>query len=85
MTQFSEVAKEYGFDVDLNFRGHGIGAYLHEQPHVSHTYEKIMDDVILEPGMVFTIEPILTLMDSRKILYMGKDNFSYVSLCNPSA
>lgn len=44
-----------------------------------------MDKVKLKPGMVFTIEPILTLMDSRKILYMGSDNFSYVSLCNPSA
>ena len=35
--------------------------------------------------MVFTIEPILTLMDSAKLLMLAKDEFSYVSFCNPSA
>jgi hypothetical protein len=44
-----------------------------------------MDLIELKPGMTFTIEPIFTLMDSSKILYLGSDKFSYVSLCNPSA
>lgn len=35
--------------------------------------------------MVFTIEPIVTLIDSNLLLFLANDKFSYVSFANPSA
>ncbi|XP_055851578.1 methionine aminopeptidase 1D, mitochondrial [Episyrphus balteatus] len=41
------------------FIGHGIGSYFHGPPEILH-YKNSMPG-IMEPGMTFTIEPILTL------------------------
>ncbi|UKK01227.2 methionine aminopeptidase [Theileria orientalis] len=41
-----------------NLSGHGIGRNFHENPYVLHEYND--SDVVMEPGMVFTIEPIVT-------------------------
>ena len=38
--------------------GHGIGAVFHEEPQVLH-YGKAGTGEVLEPGMCFTIEPML--------------------------
>jgi len=38
--------------------GHGIGKQFHEEPQVLH-YGKAGTGVILEPGMTFTIEPMI--------------------------
>lgn len=35
--------------------------------------------------MVFTIEPIVAMIDSSLLLFMAEDQFSYVSYANPSA
>lgn len=59
-----------------------VSDYIPNNLHLDHPD---MDSIELKPGMTFTIEPILTLMDSGKIIYLAGDNFSYVSLCNPSA
>jgi Xaa-Pro aminopeptidase len=36
--------------------GHGLGLEVHEEPRVSRPSARV-PDVVLEPGMVFTIEP----------------------------
>ncbi|CDR98007.1 methionine aminopeptidase I, putative [Babesia bigemina] len=41
-----------------NLVGHGIGRNFHENPIIHHADNE--SDVIMEPGMVFTIEPIVT-------------------------
>ncbi len=41
--------------------GHGIGRGFHEKPQVLHYYSAKEDDVILQPGMTFTIEPMINL------------------------
>ncbi|XP_955153.1 methionine aminopeptidase, putative [Theileria annulata] len=41
-----------------NLCGHGIGRNFHENPIISH--EENDSEVLMEPGMVFTIEPIVT-------------------------
>lgn len=43
------------------------------------------EKVEMKPGMVFTIEPLLCLMDSNLLLFLANDQFSYVSYANPSA
>ncbi|NKI35325.1 type I methionyl aminopeptidase [Wenzhouxiangella sp. XN79A] len=40
--------------------GHGIGRVFHEPPQVLH-YGRPGDGVVLEPGMTFTIEPMVNL------------------------
>ncbi|ORM41286.1 Methionine aminopeptidase 1 [Babesia sp. Xinjiang] len=54
----SEYLEERGCYVLPNLVGHGIGRNFHENPMVHHTAND--SDVIMEPGMVFTIEPIVT-------------------------
>jgi methionyl aminopeptidase len=51
-------AEKNGFSVVREFCGHGIGRKFHEEPQVLH-YGKAGTGVILEPGMVFTIEPMI--------------------------
>jgi len=51
-------AESHGFSVVKEFCGHGIGRRFHEEPQVLH-YGKRGDGITLEPGMVFTIEPMI--------------------------
>lgn len=51
-------AEKHGFSVVREFCGHGIGRKFHEEPQVLH-YGKPGTGVQLEPGMVFTIEPMI--------------------------
>ena len=47
-----------GYSVVEEFCGHGIGMTMHEDPYVFHFKTK-EDTVLIVPGMVFTIEPML--------------------------
>jgi methionyl aminopeptidase len=51
-------AEAHGFSVVREFCGHGIGRKFHEEPQVLH-YGKRGEGLRLEPGMVFTIEPMI--------------------------
>jgi methionyl aminopeptidase len=51
-------AEAHGYSVVRQFGGHGVGLAFHEEPHVSH-YGKRGTGPRLEPGMVFTIEPMI--------------------------
>ena len=53
-------AENDGYTVLKNFIGHGIGRNIHEEPAVLHCGEPGTGRPVV-PGMVFTIEPILTL------------------------
>jgi len=54
----TDIGKKNGYGVVREFAGHFIGRELHMPPNVSHNINKI--EVVLKPGMTFTIEPILT-------------------------
>jgi methionyl aminopeptidase len=51
-------AEAEGFSVVRNYTGHGVGFALHEPPIVPH-YGRKGTGVILEPGMVLAIEPMI--------------------------
>ena len=51
-------AEAMGFSVVREFCGHGIGRRFHEEPQVLH-YGRAGTGVRLEPGMIFTIEPMI--------------------------
>jgi len=53
-------AKRFGYGVVRDFTGHGIGESFHSGLYVPH-YDDPTLDVIMEPGMTFTIEPMITL------------------------
>jgi methionyl aminopeptidase len=53
-------AKRFGYGVVRDFTGHGIGTAFHSGLVVPH-YDDPRADLVLEPGMTFTIEPMLTL------------------------
>ncbi len=74
-----KAADRYGCAVLENFVGHGIGRNLHEEPVVLHTGEPDTGMPIV-PGMVFTVEPILSL-GSNQVKTL-KDGWSVVTLDN---
>jgi methionyl aminopeptidase len=52
-------AEGEGFGVVRMFVGHGVGREFHTAPSIPHYYEPYADQ-ILEPGLTFTIEPMIT-------------------------
>ena len=57
-------AARFGYGVVREFTGHGIGTAFHSGLVIPHTDEDRYDDLI-EPGMTFTIEPMLCLGTAR--------------------
>jgi methionyl aminopeptidase len=53
-------AKRFGYGVVRDFTGHGIGTTFHSGLIVPH-YDDPSSTVMMEAGMTFTIEPMLTL------------------------
>ncbi len=49
-----------GFSVVREFVGHGIGAKLHEEPHVPNYVDAKVRNPRVREGMVFAIEPMVT-------------------------
>ena len=53
-------ALENGYTIVKEIGGHGVGLEFHEDPWVSYTSEE-NSGVIMEPGMMFTIEPMVNM------------------------
>jgi methionyl aminopeptidase len=53
-------ARRFGYGVVRDFTGHGIGTTFHSGLIVPH-FDDPDVDIVMEPGMTFTIEPMLTL------------------------
>ncbi len=53
-------AKRFGYGVVRDFTGHGIGPAFHSGLVIPH-YDDPAYDTVIEKGMTFTIEPMLTL------------------------
>ena len=70
------LANQYGYGVVREYTGHGVGRELHEDPHVMH-YGKANAGLRLKAGMVFTIEPMIT-MGSHEV-EVRKDGWTAVT------
>ncbi|ADD41119.1 type I methionyl aminopeptidase [Stackebrandtia nassauensis] len=53
-------AKRFDYGVVRDFTGHGIGESFHSGLHILH-YDNPKQKTIMEPGMTFTIEPMINL------------------------
>ncbi|HEY4558601.1 MAG TPA: type I methionyl aminopeptidase [Enteractinococcus sp.] len=56
-------AKRFGYGVVKDFVGHGVGREFHSGLIVPHYDTAPRHNEVMVPGMVFTIEPMLTLGD----------------------
>jgi len=54
----ASFAHKQGCSVVKEYCGHGIGKEMHEAPQVLH-YGRMKAGLVLEPGMTFTIEPMI--------------------------
>ena len=61
-------AAKYRFGVVRMFVGHGIGVQFHAEPSVPHFFTPSASTV-MEPGMTFTIEPMITAGTWRERLW----------------
>lgn len=57
-----EHAEKNGYSVVRDFGGHGVGLKFHEDPFVAHVGKK-GTGMLLVPGMIFTIEPMINMGD----------------------
>ena len=69
-------AYKHSYSVVREFGGHGIGQDLHESPFVSHVGSP-GKGVILRPGMVITVEPMINIGSSH--VRMKKDGWTAVT------
>jgi methionyl aminopeptidase len=64
-------AEGNGYSVVREFGGHGVGIQFHEDPFVAHIGRK-GTDMLLVPGMIFTIEPMINM--GKPDLFVDADN-----------
>ncbi len=77
-------AVKNGYSVVREIGGHGVGLEFHEEPFVSYVTKK-GTEMLLVPGMVFTIEPMVN-MGTDEVYTDGGDNWSvYTADGRPSA
>ena len=56
--EIAKHAERHGYSVVRDYTGHGVGVAFHEEPYVYHKAPKDSGELI-EPGMIFTIEPMI--------------------------
>lgn len=64
--KIQEYINKYNYFIVKNYCGHGIGKKLHEEPQILHYKNDY--NLIMQPGMVFTIEPIVNIGSSETLL-----------------
>ena len=72
-----KFVEESGFHVVREFVGHGVGLSLHEEPQVRNYYDPAdtrFKDVILKPGMILAIEPMIT--EKSAMIKFGADEWT---------
>jgi methionyl aminopeptidase len=69
-------AEDSGYSVVQEFCGHGIGKKFHEEPQVLH-YGRPGTGLELEPGMIFTIEPMIN--QGKRHLRVMADGWTVVT------
>lgn len=70
-------ARKNGFSVVCDLCGHGVGLEFHEDPEVDH-YNTHQKGMLLVPGMVFTIEPMIN-MGTHEVFIDEEDGWAVVT------
>ena len=67
-------ARKNGYSVVRDLTGHGVGLAFHEDPEVCH-FGKPHTGMVLVPGMVFTIEPMIN-MGKSQVVFSERDGWT---------
>mgnify|MGYP002624315702 CR=1 FL=1 len=70
-------AHRNGYGVVRDLAGHGVGNEFHEDPEVDH-YNTHKDGMLIVPGMVFTIEPMIN-MGTWQVFIDEEDGWTVVT------
>lgn len=73
-----QYAQQYGYTVVRQIGGHGVGLEFHEEPYVSFV-SKAGTGAVFEPGMVFTIEPMVN-QGTDDIYIDGNNNWTVYTM-----
>ncbi len=63
--EINRYATSQGCTVVYEFCGHGVGIKYHEDPEVNHAEHERNKGPVLQPGMIFTIEPMINAGKAR--------------------
>ena len=77
-------ALENGYTVVREIGGHGCGVEFHEEPYVSYVTKK-GTEMLMVPGMVFTIEPMVNMGSDEIFVDEANDWTVYTTDRKPSA
>ncbi len=67
-------AQKNGYSVVRELCGHGVGLTFHEEPEICH-YGRPGTGMMLVPGMVFTIEPMIN-MGKKEVHFSQEDGWT---------
>lgn len=75
-------AEEHGYGVVRDLVGHGVGYYSHEEPDVFNfeIEEDSEENIVLKPGMVIAIEPMINMGDWR--VKMARNGYTVLTADN---
>ncbi len=71
-----QYAESHSYSVVREYCGHGIGLKFHEDPQVLH-YGQANTGILLEPGMIFTIEPMINA--GKRHVKLMKDGWTVLT------
>ncbi|MEK7624776.1 MAG: type I methionyl aminopeptidase, partial [Patescibacteria group bacterium] len=63
----SYVKSEGSYGIVRDLVGHGVGHAVHEDPYIPNYYDKNLESMKFEPGMVAAIEPMIAIGDWRVV------------------
>ncbi len=67
--------EKFGFSVVKELGGHGVGIKFHEDPFVYH-FDYPRDKVVLKPGMIFTVEPMVNASPDHRVTLDQDDSWT---------
>ncbi len=67
--------KPFGYAIVRDYTGHGIGRDFHEDPQVFHHFTRA-NNVLLRPGMIFTVEPMINMGRSNGVKTSTEDGWT---------
>lgn len=67
--------KKFGFSAVKELGGHGVGVKFHEDPFVYH-FDYPREKVVLKPGMIFTIEPMINASPDHRVTLDQNDSWT---------
>ncbi len=70
-----EYLTPFNYGIVRMLGGHGVGVDFHEEPFVFH-YNTHQDDVLLKPGMIFTVEPMVNSSPDYNVTIDKKDGWT---------